>query len=222
MMGVHPDAQRQGVGRVLMEYILTWLDQQQCPTILLDATVDGAALYTHFGFVDAGQVIHWQRPTDALADIPQPLSFANTVSQTRPALVHQGDTPAIVQFDIPFFGTDRTSVLQLFLSIYTGRAFFTRGVDNQITGYIIAQKNALGAWVASKQQDAEVLLRQALTLPFQQHITVLASTTNTEASSLLEHYGFTCIRTLRHMRRGQPAALRRRDAIYGQISFALG
>jgi ribosomal protein S18 acetylase RimI-like enzyme len=252
MMGVHPDAQRRGVGKALLEYLLAWLDQQKCPTVLLDATADGAALHTHFGFVDDSQVIHWQRSTDDLANMPQPLWLTHTPSQTRLASLRQQDMSAIARFDAPFFGADRTSVLQLFLSLYAERAFLTakpldlfgspmynpsrrerpvdplegteitRGVDGQITGYLIAQQNTLGAWVANNRQDAEALLRQALTLPFQKQATVLAPANNEAAFSLLKHYGFMGVRTLRHMRRGQPVTSQRREDVYGQVSFALG
>ena len=222
MMGVHPDTQRQGVGRVLLEYLLTWLDQQKCPTILLDATADGAALYTRFGFVDDSQVIHWQRPIDVLTNMPQPLWLTHTTSQTRLAPLCQQNISAIAQFDAPFFGADRTSVLQLFLAIYAERAFLTRAVDNQITGYLIAQSNTLGAWISTNRQDAETLLRQALTLPFQKQTTVLTPVNNEVAFSLLKHYGFTDVRTLRHMRRGQPVTSQQREVVYGQVSFGLG
>jgi GNAT superfamily N-acetyltransferase len=222
-MGVHPDAQRRGVGGALMHHILAWLDQQHCPTILLDATTDGAALYTHFGFVTDDQTNHWQRSTTTIQTIPQPPQLTHTTpSYLHRAPLHPQDLPAIAQFDAAYFGADRTAILNASIAENPGRAFLTRGSRDELTGYLIAQQKNLGPWVANNQQAAEALLRQALALPFQQPVTVLTSTTNQAASSLLKHYDFTCIRTLQHMRRGQPATLRRRDAIYGQVSFALG
>src|SRR5215210_6941100 len=38
LMAVHPSAQRQGIGLMLMQRLLAWLDARRCPFSLLDAT----------------------------------------------------------------------------------------------------------------------------------------------------------------------------------------
>src|SRR5712691_7416587 len=52
LMSVHPSVQKQGIGRLLLERLLDWLDERGCATLLLDATPLGAALYERYGFIE--------------------------------------------------------------------------------------------------------------------------------------------------------------------------
>ncbi len=216
LMSVLPEMQRRGIGRALLVRVLAWLEEQSCPTVLLDASEAGAALYAQLAFVDDDQTAHWRR---SAALFPSPLY--GHVEQLITAL-DLADLPALTAFDAPYFGAGRASVFVRFLWECPGRAFVARDASGQITGYLFARTGQLGPWVARDGAAAEALLLQALALPFDRDVSVLASVTNSEASVLLERYGFSRYRVLRHMRYGQPALFRRRSAIYGQVSFALG
>src|SRR5207302_10719641 len=50
LMAVHPGMQKRGVGGLILEHLLTWLDERRCPTALLDASPVGAPLYKRYGF----------------------------------------------------------------------------------------------------------------------------------------------------------------------------
>lgn len=216
LMSVLPEMQRRGIGRALLVHVLAWLEEQSCPTVLLDATDAGAALYAGMGFVDDDQTAHWRRST---ALFPSPLYGC---AEQHITALYLADLQALTAFDAPYFGAGRAAVFAHLLWECPGRAFVARDVAGQITGYLFAQPGQLGPWVARDGAAAEALLLQALALPFDRDVSVLASVINDEASILLERYGFSRYRVLRHMRYGQPALFRRRSSIYGQVSFALG
>jgi hypothetical protein len=95
-------------------------------------------------------------------------------------------------------------------------------VKEQITGYLIAQSNILGPWVADTKKDAERLLIYALSLPFKSGPSVFVSAHNENALSLFERYGFSQRRTLKHMYRGKEVKRSRSTTLYGQASLGLG
>jgi GNAT superfamily N-acetyltransferase len=65
MMAVRPDAQGRGIGRALMQDVLTWIGDRGTASVLLDATAAGAPLYTALGFEDEDDVCRYTRADDA-------------------------------------------------------------------------------------------------------------------------------------------------------------
>lgn len=213
MISTHPDVQRRGIGRILMEELHAWARQQSCSTILLDASDVGAKLYTALGYQedDTVGIFACDDYTPLAASEPPP------VEHLTPAHLTQ-----IATFDEAFFGANRTNVITTFLQEYPERGFVTRDANGLISGYLIAQTNILGPWVASNATDAERLLRQALTLSYNgTGPATIFSPTNSNALAILTRYGFTQKNLLTHMRYG-PKPERRRTMIYGQTNFALG
>src|SRR5260370_27010239 len=51
LMAVHPDVQRPGIGRAIMEHLLEWATGRGATTVLLDASPAGVPLYARLGFV---------------------------------------------------------------------------------------------------------------------------------------------------------------------------
>ncbi len=51
LMAVHPEAQRQGIGLALMQFLLDRLEHQQVPLVTLDASQMGFPLYDRLGFL---------------------------------------------------------------------------------------------------------------------------------------------------------------------------
>ena len=49
-MTVHPELQGQGIGRMLMEHVLGWLESRHVPLVTLDASNQGFPLYEKLGF----------------------------------------------------------------------------------------------------------------------------------------------------------------------------
>lgn len=212
LMGVRPEAQRRGVGRALMARILDWADGLGVPSVLLDATEEGAPLYASCGFVEMDRALLFR--SEAAAASPVPPASAGTLAKEA--------VDPVVQFDARAFGAERPAVLRALLAEFPGRAFVCSDADGAVTGYLVAQARRLGPWVARGPAEAEALLQAALCRAFSSPPTVIVPEANAEGSALLSRQGFTLVRTCRHMCRGRAPSRRRRELIYGQESFAIG
>jgi ribosomal protein S18 acetylase RimI-like enzyme len=212
LMAVHPDSQRKSIGFALMQYLLDWLDQQQVPLVLLDASPAGQPLYERLGFVTYEKVEIFQRPGGGMA-CPCP-------PRAKPISAH--DLDLITVPDIKAFGADRSRVLRLLLETYPGRAFQLLEGSGQISGYLFAQENRIGPWVMPDKAGAEELLQAALSLQFPGPISVAVPGENAGASALLQRYGFESVRVNRHMGRGPGAPTGQREKVFGQTSLTLG
>ncbi len=212
LMGVRPEAQRKGIGRALMARVLEWADGTGTPTVILDATEEGAPLYAGCGFVEADRALLLRRDEQAASGAP-------------PATVRaldRGALAAVVEFDARYFGAAREAVLRQLLAEFPGRAFVCSDAAGDVTGYLVAQSRRLGPWVARGAAEAEALLQAAASLSFAAPPTVILPESNAAAHALVSRHGFRLVRSCAHMWRGASPTYRRRDSIYGQESFALG
>lgn len=214
LMAVHPEFQRRGIARRLMDHLIALLDERGCPAILLDASAAGEPLYRSLGFVVDDRAVFYERAADA-PRLPAP---PNTHAVSR---LRREDLPAVAAFDAPRFGAERGDVLASYLDA-PDRAFVSRGAARQVCGFLFAQRQALGPWMAETPEDAEALLARALALPFDGAPSVIAPESHEYAARLLSRYGFAPQRTLAHMRRGGEPMPARRAHLYGQASFAIG
>jgi ribosomal protein S18 acetylase RimI-like enzyme len=213
LMAVSPIVQKQGIGQLLLERLLAWLEVRSCPTTLLDASEVGEPLYRRNGFQEDDQTAVWQQVKHILLPRILPLG----VSQLAEA-----DVPALVQFDAPHFGSERAQVLAAFCTRYPHRVLMARATNGEITGYAIAQYHVIGPWVASTKDDAERLLVHALAMPFESKPTIFVSAHNTNALNLLTRYGFAQQRILSHMWLGKHIVRNRSTTLYGQASLGFG
>jgi GNAT superfamily N-acetyltransferase len=211
LMAVHPDAQRRGIATLVLEDLLGWLKQRNCPTVLLDASIPGAPLYLKYGFVDDDKVVQFQQDDCVLRPRPS----------ERVAPIRADDLPELVGYDTPIFGANRAALFAALLADLPERALLSRDAAGTIDGYLFAQPSVLGPWAAGDAATAEALLAAALALPFEERPRTLAPSANTQAAGLLMRYGFSPQRSLRHMRLGEGVP-RQRELIYGQASFGLG
>jgi GNAT superfamily N-acetyltransferase len=211
LLGVHPYAQRRGVGTALMQQLLAWLDRRRCPVVLLDAANPAVPLYRRLGFVVDEDVWLFQRTADRPLPPPSP--------RVRP--LAPADIPAVVALDAPIFGAPRATVFEALLAETPGRALLACDAEGHPTGYLFIQNATLGPWIASARADAEELLAAGLRLLRQSELSVIVPAANQDARALLEQSGFRAVRALRHMRRGGPHP-GVRALIYGQTSFVIG
>lgn len=210
MMAVHPGHQRRGVGQALVERLLAWLEQRGCPMAVLDASDAGEPLYRRLGFVTDDKTYLFVNDDCARrAALPE---------RVRP--IEAADLPALAALDAPLFGAARPAALELIWREQAGRGFLAQGADGQPEGFLIAQEQLLGPWVARTPAAAEALLAAALTLPFDGSPRAQLSTGNGDATRILLRAGFSPLFGLSHMRYG--GAPRGRSQIYGQTSFSLG
>ena len=212
LMSVHPSMQKRGVGRLLLEHLLSWLDMRSCPTVLLDASPAGTPLYEQYDFVEIDTTMVLRRTQEE-----HDTSFS---SYSHISLLREQEMPSLVAFDAPLFGAARGAVLASYYN--PGRVLIARDSHTQLTGYLVAQFHTLGPWVAQSAEDAELLLLHALTLPFSGEPGVFVSAQHHDALALLKRSGFVWQRELKHMCRGRQIERPRNTCMYGQASLGLG
>jgi GNAT superfamily N-acetyltransferase len=211
LMGIHQDSQRQGLGHALMEHLLAWMEEQKVPLVKLDASPAGQPLYEKLGFVPFGEVYVFQRSTSQL-DVQR----AKGIQLLTPQ--HRDQVTAI---DTQAFGADRSRLLRVLLELYPGRAFLSQNEQKQVTGYLFAQAKRIGPWIMTGG-DAERLLHQALSLPFNGPVTVVTPAENSHGVSLLQKFGFQITRVNRHMAYGPRPVMGQREKVHGQTSLSFG
>jgi len=211
-MAVHPDAQRQGIGLALMQFLLDRLTRQNIPLVLLDASEIGQPLYEKLGFIAYDETLTFQRD-NALPALDCP-------SRIQP--ISAPDLDELMAWDTTVFGTNRYKVLKGLLSVFPERAYMLRDEVGEIAGFLFAQKRRIGPWVMREPRDAEALLKTALALPFEDTVSVVVPAVNLEAIELLQRYGFTQLRANRHMGRGPGEPPGQRQKIYAQTSLSIG
>lgn len=212
LMAVHQEFQRQGIGLSLMQHLLAWLDGESVPCVVLDASDKGQPMYEKLGFLayDRTHVFQHSRVLPSCA--PEPHVQSVPVQNLDDLAKCAGDV----------FGADRSKALRALLAALPERAFMVRDNRGRATGFIFAQRNRIGPWVAQRPQDAATLLRAALSLTYDGTVSVFAPEMNQEGTALLKRYGFEIARTNRHMGRGQGGPPLDQSRIYGLTSFALG
>lgn len=212
LMAVRPDVQRQGIGMSLMQFLLARLDGQKIPLVLLDASKAGQPLYEKLGFVPHGESLLFLH--DNITALKQP---------PQVQLIANRDLDELAEWDATFFGANRHKVLQVMLKTYPERAFMLKDKAGRVTGYLFAQKNRIGPWIVRRPNDAELLLRAALSVPYEEKVAVVIPEVNQEAVDLLGRYGFEQRRPDHcHMIRGLGEHPGQRRRIHAQTSFAVG
>jgi ribosomal protein S18 acetylase RimI-like enzyme len=212
LMAVDPKLQRQGVGGLILEKIMNWLGDRDCPTVLLDASPYGGPLYEKHGFADSDVTLVLQQ----IGEKKQSRDLAQCS-----ALI-EGELPKLVSFDTPRFGADRSKLLCTYFEDGPTRFLVSRDGGGLIDGFLVAQSRVIGPWIVSNLDAAEKLLVSALTFSFDDNPTVFVSESNKEAIELLSRYGFEKVRVQRYMYKGKPIQRDRRCSIYGQAALAFG
>jgi ribosomal protein S18 acetylase RimI-like enzyme len=227
LMAVHPALQKQGIGGMLLEHILRWLDRAGCQTVLLDASSPGVSLYNHYGFVEDDITLVLQqerepvRSVNVVLGIPDVMRGSEVGGRDTSGFYGEG-LSALFAYDAPLFGSDRATLLASYWADDPQRVLVTKNASRQITGYLIAQSSVLGPWVADTVEEAERLLVHGLTLSFKNRPGMFVSARHENALRLFERYGFMQQRTLSHMRRGKRVQRGRHTTLYGQTSLGLG
>lgn len=222
LMAVHPEAQRQGFGMTLMQFILAWIEAhsrsgQQAPASWLDASVMGRPLYEKLGFVSYDETGIYVRPLSPAAPLPGGHLQRHRIQPLTPRELDE-----LAPLDRAVFGADRRKSLQALLEAYPGRSYLQRNETGQVTGYLIAQKNRIGPWVMLQSGQAEALLQTALALTYEGALAVNPSSENKEIRELLARYGFEWMRSNKHMGWRVSGSHGRRQQVLSQASLALG
>ena len=216
-MAVVPEMQGRGVGRAILHRMLEDIDRCGIPTTLLEATPEGEPLYRKSGFVEEHRTLAYAgsgafRPGEA--PVPETGLAVRTLTEA--------DLDAVAAFDRPRFGGSRLPALARFLQDFPGRGRLARRPGGGVAGYLIAQPQILGPWMAEDAAAAVALLAAALALPFDRPPVAYAPEPNVGAAALLPRFGFTAQPESLRMRRGGPGPVGRPECLYGLAALAIG
>jgi ribosomal protein S18 acetylase RimI-like enzyme len=210
MMAVLPRAQKRGLGLALMEHLLSWLDARGCPTVLLNARPRAISLYERCGFTILQETRQFTLTWQASQDEKLP----------GISLLTEAELPALVAFDQPAFGASRFSVLAACFERDPQRFFIASNGEGELAGFLAADTSSVGPWHAASPEIADLLLRQALKLPYARGsfvVSVLES--NRQAQELFTRYGGQLFATLAHMSRGQLLPRDPQQRLYSMTSL---
>ncbi len=217
LVGVDPDLQGRGIATVLMRALIAWLQDHGCSTILLDASDAGKPLYLRLGFVIEDSVSIWR--AQERAPLPDQLPATVVVQPFR-----ESDLSAIIAFDAQGYSAPRDRIIAAFIAGSPALVSIARDQAGALLGYLLVQEEsqAVGPWLAARPEAARALLENTLARHGALIQGVIAPDANRNATDILHSLGFLSTRTLAHMRLGAPLPPSRRQAVYGQISLALG
>ncbi len=211
-LAVVPDYQGRGIGRALMEHIVAQVKARGPRVMLLEATPAGARIYPKMGFVVDGTT-NVYRSNTAAPSAPAPV-------EATP--MRNDDISKIVALDEPIFGDNRARVLEAYWELHPGRAFVVRSERGRVSGYLFAQHRRLGPWAALRLDDAESLLRAALSLSFDHAPSLVMPSMNIAGTQLVERSGFAIERSMPHMRLGGDSPPGQRSSLYALATPGIG
>ncbi|QQS48515.1 MAG: GNAT family N-acetyltransferase [Acidobacteriota bacterium] len=180
MVLVDPSERGRGVGTLLMAEAMEIL--KDLPSIKLDATPAGHAVYRKLDFVDEYRLSRMERPADRLAPAGSP---------ARP--MEQRDLPAVAALDLEVFGADRGVILNWMREGSPEYAWVAEE-QGRMTGFSFGRHGHnfehLGPVVALDQQAARNLVSACLGQGAGKRIVLDAPRHDTEWIAWLESTGF--------------------------------
>jgi len=195
MVLTHPEARRKGYARQAMEAALSWLDSIGVAASRLDATDMGLPLYEALGYRIECDVERWRGEGSGSSGLPQ------------------GEPD--FSLDRRATGTDRTHILA---------ALAKTGCFRAPLGYVMLRPGRvatyLGPCLAETPEDAAPLIERALAAASGPVYWDLLPD-NTTAVSLAQKLGFSPVRHLKRMARGQ-APPEQRSLVYALSGFETG
>lgn len=208
---VSPDVQRSGIGRRLLDAIVTAAGPR---AIRLNATAEGRRLYESFGFVDVGGIRQHQ---GVLAADAEPTA---TDAEIRPAT--DADRPALLDLDRRASGGDRTAMLGALAALSAGCVAVA---GDRLVGYAFCRDFGRGRLIGPVVADGEataLALVSRLALDTRGFLRVDVPDDADVLSRWLEGAGLAGVDRVRAMLRGQLAPAGPGARIYGLASQALG
>jgi len=212
MVIVDPTIQRSGVGRAL---ILGILDRTSEPTLLLNATKQGEALYRQLGFLGAGSIVQHQG-----ASFSAPLVPLRDGERIRP--LGRNELARLVELDAAACGVRREGVIAALIDAgeavvlddageTVGFAFYRRFGRGYVIGPVVARDTAgaralIAHWAGS---NAGMFMR--IDVPGESGL-----------SNWLEELGLARVDNVVTMVRGAPLKPPAGFHVFGAVNQALG
>lgn len=165
---VRPEFQRGGLGRVIMEHSLAWLEREGVRHVYLDATPAGRPLYRRLGFVDVASSWYTHPPQTAL-DLDLLRSLAKKGDVARVIWAGANALPRVAALDQRAFGGDRFALLDLLARVASHELLIAESADGAALGYLMThplepplEGLRIGPLVASDDATTAALLAHAL------------------------------------------------------------
>jgi GNAT superfamily N-acetyltransferase len=193
MVLVEVEVRGRGIGTQLLRHALDYLDARQVPTVRLDATPAGRAVYEKLGFIAEYELARYEGVASRCATPP-------IVAETTPRIY-----PGTVEFDKKMTGTDRQKMLtKLFDEFPQDLRILQR--HGTIEGYAATRPGAnaiqVGPCVATLDAGP-ALLRDALNRCAGKPIFVDIPVDNAAAVKIAESGGLRIQRRFTRMYRGK-------------------
>lgn len=208
---VSPSAQGQGIGRKLMEEIISRLGDR---TIVLNATEEGLPLYRKLGFVETGVI---QQHQGIAKDVP--LAELSRGDRIRPK--GKADTSLATVYSAAS-GMDRQEMFKA-LAVNSRTVVYTR--DNVPVGFAMLRRFGRG-WVIGPVVAPDAASAKALILHWlavkQGSFCRIDVTMESGLGDWLESFGLPCVGSVRTMARGPAPTSGAQAKIIALASQALG
>ena len=213
-MMVAEHRRREGIGSEVLEAVVGFLREQRCTRLELFATAQGRPLYARHGFTPIEPGSRARLPHDL------PLAPGDDV------IVNGGDERALgalVVYDTPRFGGDRTPLLAAMLADPERPTLVARRGEAVVGyGWLRADEDRIGPWVADGTGEASAILAEAFRrVPDHPELTANIPISNRRAVAWLRGLGVTPDPWDSRMALGAPIP-RREESIFGSTAGALG
>lgn len=200
MVLVHPSKRRMGVGTVLLERSIQYLQDNDIPCIKLDATPMGKKVYVPLGFVDEYEVRRYEGRAKLLSEP------SNSGRSYTPEKITSNQLKRLAVWDGERFGAKRSKVLEGFWK-RAPELCFSVVKEGQIKGYIMAHKGydayQIGPFLAEDADAADSLFHQVMQQLEGHPVFLDVPVPNQQAIALMDHYGFSIQRSFCRMFLGE-------------------
>src|SRR5215813_5643733 len=153
MVLVDPEYRRQGIANRLMHSALDYLERAAIPTIKLDATQAGRAVYEQMGFKVESNIERWQ-------------GIAGPVAKSDCRPFARSDLSEILALDRDAFDVDRSKLLETLITDACPSPIVSTATDAKLNGYALPRRGSratyIGPLIAREAKHAGQLLDSLL------------------------------------------------------------
>ncbi|MEO8613038.1 MAG: GNAT family N-acetyltransferase [Chloroflexota bacterium] len=151
MVVTHPDYQRQGLARQIMEVGLEYAQERGIGTVMLDASQMGYPLYFKLGFQSLYKI-----------EVFEGTGITSGNNNATRALT-ETDIPGIIEIDTRLFGVARPEMIR---DLAVSGQSWVLGEPGNIQGYLMtkpgSQSISIGPWYHQNPEGAEILLESLI------------------------------------------------------------
>jgi GNAT superfamily N-acetyltransferase len=213
LVATDPGAERNGFGRIVTQAIVDRLAAIGCASVL-DGSVKGAPVYERMGFVDHGH-------SRIYSAVGEPRPVPQESESSRFSTIEDVGPETVCAYDRKAFGADRSALLRSLVDSYAGRNVVRLAEDGRVSGYGIAQDDAIGPVVADEVVFGASIVESLRHLRWEAPPRIILPP-GSPFGIAVESLGFELQRSLRRQHLGIDELPGRREFICAQTSFGEG